>query len=167
MLCQRCRIADPCVQRRCIGNLRRLDDPDDGELLSVFHKLSHIILVVCFISPDVILAVILIVIRAVHKPESDPQDIVIRIFSHVRRGIHILLIDKLADHLIQLQRVAQPHSIQHEITHTPAGSEHQHTLVIILRPAPCLYIILPFIKVWVLRHLTKHIRTHHGGHHTV
>ena len=167
MFCEGRRIPDPRREGGRIGIFRGLDNAHDRELFPVLYKLAHICFVVCFVFPHLILAVIFIIIRAVYKAECDPQDILIGVISHVSRSLHVFFIDKLPNHLIQLHGVTQSHRIKHEVADTAARGEHKHTLIITFRPAPCFHIVLSFIKLCIFRHLIKHVRAHHGGHHTV
>ena len=167
MFCQRSRISDACVKKKTVRVLRRLHDPDDGDILSVFHQVLHILTVIRLITPDLILAVILITVGAVHQFKRDPKNILVRIICKIRRRIHILLIDELLDHLLQFQGITQPHGIEHEIADPAVRCQYQNTLIIVLGPASRLHIILTFIELRVLRHLIEHIRAHHGRHHTV
>ena len=167
MLCQRRRVSDPCRKGRGIRVLRRLYDSDNRQFFAIFHKGPHIVFIVRFVPPDIILAVIFIVVRAVHQPECNPENIVIGIVLYVFRRFYIFFIDKLPDHLIQLHLVTQSERIEHKITDAPSLSENEHTLIIIFRPPPGFYIVLVLVERRILRHFIKYIRTHHGRHHTV
>ena len=167
MFCQRSRISDACVKKKTVRVLRRLHDPDDRDILSVFHKVLHIFTVIRLIPPDLIFAVVLITVGAVHQFKRDPKNILVRIICKILRRIHILLIDELLDHLLQFKRIPKPHGIEHEIADSAVSRQHKDTLIIVFRPSPRLHIILPFIELCIFRHLIEHIRTHHGRHHTV
>ena len=167
MLRQRCRIIDPCGQRGSAGVLRRLNDPDDGQLFTLFHKVLHVLIITGLICPHLILAVILITVRGIYNAELYTENIVIIICPHILRNRDILFIHKLLYHLVQLQRIPESKRIEQEIAHTSAGCEDNHAFVIVFRPAPRLHIILSFIELLVFRHLAEHIGAHHGRHHTV
>ena len=159
------RITDPCCEKSAVGILPWLYDPHDLQVFPLVYQIIHVFFVICLISPDLILVIIFIVICAVYQFKGDPQDILIGISSHIFRDFYVFFIDKLTDHVIQLHRIPQSHGIQHKITDTSPGCQDQHTLIVIFRPASCLYIILIHIQVGIFRHLIKHIRAHHRRHH--
>ena len=120
MLCQGRRIADPCVQEESVRILRRLYNAHDRDILAVLHEIFHIFFVICLIPPYLVLAVILVVFRAVDELERDADDIVIGVRSHILRRVYILFVDKLLDHLIQLHGIAKSQRVQQKIADAPA-----------------------------------------------
>ena len=167
MLCQGSRVADPAAQEQSVCILCRLHHTHDGDILSVRHKALHVFLVVGLIPPNLVLAVILVIIRTVDELECDANDVLVGIGAHIVRRFHIFLVNELLDHLVQLHRITKPQCIEHEIADPSARGEHKDALIVVLRPVPCLHVVLALIQPGILRHLIEHIRAHHGGHQTV
>ena len=167
MLCQRNRIADPGIKEQSVRVLRRLHHAHDGDIFPVLYEVLHVLLVVGLIPPYLILAVILVIIRTVDELECDADDVLVGIGAHIVRRFHIFLVNELLDHLVQLHRITKPQCIEHEIADPSARGEHKDALIVVLRPVPCLHVVLALIQPGILRHLIEHIRAHHGGHQTV
>ena len=161
------RISDTGSQGNRIGILRRLYDADYLQIFAVLHQFFHIFIVVRLVGPDLVLAVILIIVCAVHHLKRGSEDVFIRVASYMIRCVHLFLVNELLDHFVQFHRVPQTKGIQHEVTDSAAGSQYYHTFIIIFRPAACHHLILVFVKTFIFRHFVENIRTHHGGHHAV
>ena len=164
---QRRRVADSGRKCHCIGIFCRLDNTYYLEIFPVFHEIFHIGFIAGFVCPDTILTVVRIIVRTVDQFKGNTEKIFIRIASHIFRCFDIFFIDKLPDHLIQFHSIPKSECIKHKVTDVPVCRQDNHTLIIILRPSTGLYIVLPFIEIFIFRHFIKHVRTHHGGHHTV
>ena len=162
MFRQRSRVADTRAQSRGICILGGLDYSYDCQVFSICDQLFHIICIARFVRPYIILAVVLIIVRTVHQLKCNAEDIVIRISPHIIRRSDILFVDKLIHHLIQFKGISQSQCIKHKIAHTTAGCEDEYTFIIVLGPAPRFHIVLPLIKLFILRHLVEDICTHHG-----
>lgn len=84
---QRCRVIDAGGQGRG-GRVRgRLDNTCDCELFAVGNELFHIVFVVAFIFPDLILTVVFVAVGAVHKTERGAEDIIVGIRADGGRGL--------------------------------------------------------------------------------
>ena len=84
---QRCRVIDAGGQGRG-GRVRgRLDNTGDCELFAVGNELFHIVFVVAFIFPDLILTVVFVAVGAVHKTERGAEDIIVGIRADGGRGL--------------------------------------------------------------------------------
>ena len=70
MLCQTLRITNPRCQGRRICILRCLHDTDNFQGFPVINQLFHIIRIIGFVLPDLILAVIFVAIRYVDQLEG-------------------------------------------------------------------------------------------------
>ena len=161
MLSKSLRIANPRCQSGSICIFRCLYDSDDFKFFALIHEFLHIFLIIGFILPDLVLAVIFVAVRHINQFKSFSNNILIGICSDICRSVHIFFIDKFLDHFVQFHLIPQSQSIKEKITHASVRSQHQYTFIIILRPASRLHIILVLIKPLRLRHFIKNIGTHH------
>ena len=159
------RVGDAGLQEQAAGVLGGLDNAHNGDILAVFHEASHVGVIIRLVPPDVVPAVVFIIIRAAYKLKGDAQNVVVIVDAHILRDVDILFVNKLLDHVVQLHRIAKAQGIEHKVADAAARSQHQDALVIIFRPPPGLYVVLGDVEVLVVRHLVEDVRPHHGGHH--
>ena len=111
--------------------------------------------------------IIYIIISGIDKLIGGSHKLLIAVGAALIRNVYLLISGELLHHFVKLLIVAKPQCVQHKIIDIAILCQNEYTFIILLRPSPCLDIVLILIQPGILRHLIKHIRAHHGGHHAV
>ncbi len=161
-------IIDPIRQDRRGRVLQRPHHADDRDVLAVPYQLPHVAFIVPLVRPDIIFAVILIVVCRVHQFIGGPDDLIIRVEIPVFHFRYLAAFHGLIDQIHIFIKVLQTQRIDHIIRHGPRGADHQDALVVVLRPAPGHDLIGIDIEILIFGHLEKGAqhgerRRHHAG----
>ena len=152
------------------GDLRArlgLHDAADVHVFARVHQVAHIVGVVAFVLPHVVVGVVLVVVGGGDQLERHVHELVVRKRHVIVGSGDLFLIGERAHHVIELAVVAQPHGVEHEVAHLAIGGEHQHDVVVALRPCARHDIVLVLVKIGVARHFVEDVGGHHRGHDAV
>ena len=173
-----CRLVDDVIHHvACVieaglqrGDLRArlgLHDAADVHVFARVRQVAHIVGVVAFVLPHVVVGVVLVVVGGGDQLERHVHELVVRERHIVVGRGDLFLVCERAHHVVELAVVAQPHGVEHEVAHLAIRGEHQHDIVVVLRPCARHDIVLVLVKIGVARHFVEDVGGHHRGHDAV
>ena len=173
-----CRLVDDVIHHvACVieaglqrGDLRArlgLHDAADVHVFARVRQVAHIVGVVAFVLPHVVVGVVLVVVGGGDQLERHVHELVVRERHVVVGRGDLFLVCERAHHVVELAVVAQPHGVEHEVAHLAIRGEHQHDIVVVLRPCARHDIVLVLVKIGVARHFVEDVGGHHRGHDAV
>ncbi len=142
----------------------RADDADYAEFGAVSDELRKMFLVLALVDPDVEVLVPDVVVRRVHELELGGHDLVVAEVLSLGRGVDLLGGHHLADHLVELCRILEPHAVERKITDAAAAGQHDEGLVVVLWPASGDDVVAFLDDVEILGELGERTRPHASGH---
>ena len=161
------RVVEAGLQRGDLRARLRLHDAADVHVFSRVNQVAHVIGVVAFVLPHVVVGIVLIVVGGGDQLERHAHELVVRERHVVVGRVDLFLVGERAHHVVELAMVAQSHGVEHEVAHLATGSEHEHDVAVALRPCARHDVVLVPVKIGVTRHLVEDVGGHHRGHDAV
>ena len=134
MLDKRGRVIYSLAQCYGVSPFFRTHDANDVEVLAVVDKLFHVALIVGLVDPYLVLLVVLVVARRIHKLHLYVEDVVVRSIDFGLGSYDIFLVGELPHHFLELFRVAQTQYVRGEIANAPRLRKDEDKLVFFLGP---------------------------------